>query len=147
MKGWLNTLFLTLSLNILLTCSIQEKQENINTINIQTKHQIQKQYVADIIQEYCKITSYKNIPEETDSSPHVTASGRYPYEGSTAISRDLKNKYKLNFGDLVYVHSLKKWYIIEDVTAEKIKNTIDILIHQEHIKTHKSKVLFVKFKK
>lgn len=103
---------------------------------------------VDIIKVKAKITSYKNVEQETDSFPNITASGRFVYEGSCAISRDIKTKYNVKFGDIVFVKNLNRFYIIEDVTSEKIKNTIDIFVykHKKHLPTIHSEVYIIKFK-
>ena len=87
------------------------------------------------------ITSYNNEAEQTDSSPHIMASNRMVYEGAVAISRDLRKKYNLKWGDIVEVFN--DYYVIEDLMNDKYKNRIDIFsfskeksksIHYKHQK-------------
>ena len=54
------------------------------------------------------------------------ASNRLVYEGAVAISRDLKKKYNIKYGDLVYIKVFDSFFVIEDTMNERIKNTIDV---------------------
>lgn len=72
------------------------------------------------------ITSYNNEVEQCDDTPNIMASNRLVYEGAVAISRDLKSKYRIKYGDLVYIKVLDSFFVIEDTMNERIKNTIDI---------------------
>ena len=71
------------------------------------------------------ITSYNNEESQTDSTPHIMASNRMVYEGAVAISRDLKEKYKLRWGDFVLLDS-DRLYVIEDLMNERYEKRIDI---------------------
>ena len=71
------------------------------------------------------ITSYNNEERQTDSTPHIMASNRMVYEGAVAISRDLKEKHKLKWGDFVLLDS-DRLYVIEDLMNERYKNQVDI---------------------
>lgn len=71
------------------------------------------------------ITSYNNEESQTDSTPHIMASNRMVYEGAVAISRDLKEKHKLKWGDFVLLDS-DRLYVIEDLMNERYKNQVDI---------------------
>lgn len=104
---------------------------------------------AEIIEvRHVKITSYKNVPEETDDTPNIAASSRFVYEGSCAVSPDLKRKYKLRFGDLVYIKKLNLPLVVEDVTHPKIMHTVDIFVHRskKHLPTIRSDIYLIKFK-
>ena len=72
------------------------------------------------------ITSYNNHANQTDSTPNIMASNRLVYEGAVAISRDLKTKYNLKWGDLIYIDTLQRYFVIEDLMNERFKNRIDI---------------------
>jgi len=72
------------------------------------------------------ITSYNNESKQTDNSPNIMASNRLVYEGAVAISRDLKTKYNLKWGDLIYIDTLQRYFVIEDLMNERFKNRIDI---------------------
>lgn len=71
------------------------------------------------------ITSYNNEESQTDDTPHIMASNRMVYEGAIAISRDIKDKYKLKWGDFVLINS-DRLYVIEDLMNERYKNQVDI---------------------
>lgn len=80
---------------------------------------------SDIIElDGITITSYNNKAEQTDDTPHIMASNRMVYEGAVAISRDLKSKYDLKYGDILE-HSTR-FFVIEDLMNERYKNRIDI---------------------
>lgn len=72
------------------------------------------------------ITSYNNESKQTDNTPNIMASNRLVYEGAIAISPDIKRKYKLKYGDLVYINALQRYYVIEDLMNSKFKNKLDI---------------------
>ena len=72
------------------------------------------------------ITSYNNEESQTDTTPHIMASNRMVYEGAVAISRDLKEKYKLKYGDFIYLNWSEKLYVIEDLMNERHKKQVDI---------------------
>ncbi len=82
------------------------------------------------------VTMYHPVPNQTDSSPYITASGfrldkKNPKKDRIiAISRDLKEK--LDFGDTVILQGIGKWdgeYVVHDVMNKRFKNRIDILIN------------------
>ena len=72
------------------------------------------------------ITSYNNEIQQCDDTPNIMASNRLVYEGAVAISRDLKKKYNIKYGDLVYIKVFDSFFVIEDTMNERIKNTIDV---------------------
>lgn len=72
------------------------------------------------------ITSYNNESSQTDDSPNIMASNRLVYEGAIAISRDLKTKYNLKWGDIIYVKTLQRYFIIEDLMNKRFNNRLDI---------------------
>jgi 3D (Asp-Asp-Asp) domain-containing protein len=82
------------------------------------------------------VTMYHPVPNQTDATPYITASGfrldkKNPKKDRIiAISRDLKQK--LDFGDTVILQGIGKWdgeYIVHDVMNKRFKNRIDILIN------------------
>ena len=87
-----------------------------------------------------KITAYNPVVNQTDAQPLTTASNRPVYEGCIAISQDIVNKYKLKFGDLVFIPSLNRTYIYEDKMAygrkpgeRVITNTIDVFMYNTEV--------------
>lgn len=89
-----------------------------------------------------KITAYNNECRQTDSTPNTMASNRIVYEGAVAISSDIVKKYKLKFGDIVYIPVLGSYFVFEDKMGNgrkenerTITNTIDIFtFDKEHSK-------------
>lgn len=77
------------------------------------------------------ITSYNNKVNQTDSTPNIMASNRVVYEGSVAVSRDIKKKYKLYYGDILYIPVLDKYFVIEDLMNKRFSNRIDIFTYDE----------------
>lgn len=77
------------------------------------------------------ITSYNNTKAQTDSTPNIMASNRVVYEGAVAVSRDIKKKYKLHYGDILYIPVLDKYFVIEDLMNKRFSNRIDIFTYDE----------------
>lgn len=82
------------------------------------------------------ITAYNALPNQTNKHPYTMASNRTVYEGAVAISQDIIDKYKLKFGDIVYIKDLMHYYIFEDKMAygrkegeRVITDTIDIFMY------------------
>ncbi len=82
------------------------------------------------------VTMYHPVPNQTDATPYITASGfqlnrKNPKKHRIiAISRDLRKK--LNFGDTVILQGIGKWdgeYVVHDVMNKRFRNRIDILIN------------------
>jgi 3D (Asp-Asp-Asp) domain-containing protein len=82
-------------------------------------------------------TMYHPVPEQTDSTPNVTADGTvieidnasdYRY---IAVSRDLHRRYggDFNFDDIVYIRSdeLTGFFIVKDLMNARFTNRIDFL--------------------
>lgn len=93
---------------------------------INIKYDLSKVEYTKLLLKDITITSYNNEQNQTDSTPNITASNRLVYEGSIAISRDLKTKYNLKFGDIVYIPNFKTYYVIEDLMNKRFKNSVDI---------------------
>lgn len=80
-----------------------------------------------------RITCYTNRVEECDSTPNITATGRIVYEGSCAISQDLF-RVKVKPGDIVYVETIKKYFVVEDTMNKKNTQHLDIFMFKKHLK-------------
>jgi len=50
-----------------------------------------------------EITAYNPLPNQTDSTPFITASLQRVKNGIVALSRDLEEEYDLQFGDRIYL--------------------------------------------
>ena len=101
---------------------IQRFNNNYERINIRFSLQETKRIDISNI----TITSYNNEIQQCDDTPDIMASNRLVYEGAVAISRDLKKKYNIKYGDLVYIKVFDSFFVIEDTMNERIKNTIDV---------------------
>lgn len=95
--------------------------------------EIPKPYVVPVT-----VTIYHPVPEQTDSTPDITASGKkinIRKAGSyriVAVSRDLLSRWggPLSYGDVVYIDnagSLSGWYVVEDTMHPRWKKRVDIL--------------------
>lgn len=74
------------------------------------------------------ITYYTDNPAENmNTLPVLTASGDIPFVGGCAISRDIKRKYDIEFGDILYIQN-KGFYVINDLMAWHKKNRADIFV-------------------
>lgn len=90
---------------------------------------------VDVRPEIVTLTTYVPTARETDSTPHITASG-YRIDTSNpkkhhiiAVSRDLKRKW--GFNRKVRIRKAGKYngtYTIKDVMNKRFKNRIDILV-------------------
>jgi len=104
----------------------------------------EEEYVDKIIEkeklpyDIVTVTTYTISPDQTDSTPLITASGfkldsLNPKKHKViAISRDLKRKYK--FGQKVRVKGAGKLdgvYTVRDLMAKRWTKKIDILINPE----------------
>lgn len=85
-----------------------------------------------------EVTMYNAVPEQTDSSPFITASGDVidPDKASeyrwVAVSRDLHERWggSLRFGDLIYIQSGSQYdgvYIVKDTMNKRWTKRIDVL--------------------
>lgn len=70
---------------------------------------------------YMRITAYSSTPNQTDSTPFTTADGATVHDGVVATNL-------LPFGTKIKIPALfgDKVFTVEDRTALRIKNTIDI---------------------
>lgn len=132
--------------------NLQNISENISLINeIQIK---ETEIIGNILKEIEKndyiyssvektnvrkvvATIYHPVPEQTDSTPDITADGtKFNIEMATeyryiAISRDLHTRYGgyLNFNDVVYVESdeIRGFFIVKDLMNARFTDRIDFL--------------------
>ena len=65
------------------------------------------------------ITSYRSVPEQTDSSPFITATGEHVTPHGVALSRDLLKRWggPIDYGDYIYIegHGIK---VVNDCMAD-----------------------------
>ena len=75
-----------------------------------------------------KMTAYSARACETDSTPNITASNKRVKEGYIALSRDIEKKFRLRFGDKVYVKGIG-FFEFQDRMHRRKKRQIDIFMH------------------
>ena len=68
-----------------------------------------------------RITAYASVPDETDSTPFITANGTYVHNGIVAVNG-------LPFGTKIEIPSLfgDQVFTVEDRTSTKVHDTVDI---------------------
>ena len=75
------------------------------------------------------ITSYRSVPEQTDSTPFITASGSHVSPYGVALSRELLDRWggQVKYGDTVYIEGfgLK---VVNDTMHPRHKNHVDIWV-------------------
>lgn len=75
------------------------------------------------------ITSYRSVPNQTDSSPFTTSIGERVHPHGIAVSRNLLKRWggPLDYGDTVYIegYGVK---IVNDCMHERHKNHVDIWV-------------------
>jgi len=103
--------------------------------------------------ETVTLTTYSPTEGETDSTPHLTASGfKIDKENPKrhriiAVSRDLKKKWP--FGTKVRIKKAGKYngvYTVKDVMNKRHENRIDILIGEDDKQTKIKNVKITKIK-
>ena len=103
--------------------------------------------------ETVTLTTYSPTEGETDSTPHLTASGFKIDKDNPkrhriiAVSRDLKKKWP--FGTKVRIKNAGKYngvYTVKDVMNKRHKNRIDILIGEDDKQTKIKNVKITKIK-
>ncbi len=90
-----------------------------------TKQDNLSQYVMTVT-----VTAYSPSVDETDSTPHTTASNRRVRDGICALSRDIEKEFDLKFGDMIYLYFKEGIEICEfqDRMNLRIRKTVDLFI-------------------
>jgi 3D (Asp-Asp-Asp) domain-containing protein len=76
---------------------------------------------SGIVLPNMRVTAYASVPDETDSTPFITANGTYVHDGvaaSNILPFGTKIEIPAVFGDKIFT--------IEDRTSPKFKGTIDL---------------------
>ena len=139
----MNTSILTLLLSM--SPLVMETGKTSNIFNYPLK--ISK----PISYETVTLTTYSTTIGQTDSTPHITASG-FKIDTTNpkkhriiAVSRDLKKKWP--FGTKVRIKKAGKYngvYTVKDVMNKRYKNRIDILIGEDDKQTTMNNVKITK---
>lgn len=111
----------------LLTCTPLLENELI----IPTVYELPENYKTYSF-ENIKVTAYNNVPNQTDSTPNITASNRPVHEGIVALSRDFFKK-GVRFGDLLYIDCFDSWYIVEDKMNARFTNRVDVFLFDKDL--------------
>ena len=146
----MNTSILTILLSLLITILLSLFPLSINIGNVPNSYiEVRK----PISYETVTLTTYSPTEGETDSTPHLTASGfKIDKENPErhriiAVSRDLKKKWP--FGTKVRIKKAGKYngvYTVKDVMNKRYKNRIDILIGEDDKQTKIKNVKITKIK-
>lgn len=74
-------------------------------------------------------TAYRSVPEQTDSSPFITATGGRVHENGVALSRNLLKRWGglVNYGDIIYVEDIG-FKVVNDTMNKRHFNHIDIWV-------------------
>lgn len=73
------------------------------------------------------VTAYNPVPNQTDDTPHITASNKTVDEGMAALSRDLEKQFGFKFGDQIKLLGIGE-YQFEDRMHRRWKRKVDILM-------------------
>lgn len=76
------------------------------------------------------ITFYTSRPEETDSTPFITADGTRVRDGIIAISRDLFEHF--DYGDSLFVDGYG-WFEVRDCMNKRWKKRVDIWVGSKKV--------------
>jgi len=83
-----------------------------------------------------QVTSYRSVPEQTDSTPFRTSIGTRVRKGICAVSRDVVNKQDtglLKYGDIVWIEvindpELSRFCLVADTMNKRHKNSVDFWV-------------------
>jgi hypothetical protein len=73
------------------------------------------------------ITAYKYSEDSQNTADGSTIRAGVVW---CAVSPDMINKYNLSFGDTIFYNDVG--YAIHDLTNDRLRNTVDILIHDNN---------------
>ena len=95
--------------------------------NIRARAEEQKNEFEVIKTYTVRATGYSSTPDQTDSTPFITASGTYVRDGIIAANV-YENGRRLPFGTLVRIPEIygDKIFVVEDRMNIRYKNNIDI---------------------
>ena len=85
--------------------------------------------LAPIFLGNLQITSYRSVPEQTDSSPFIAADGHHVHPYGVAVSRDLHQRWggPLKFGDVLYVEGVG-FKVVNDTMNKRHRTAIDVWV-------------------
>ena len=76
------------------------------------------------------LTSYRSVPNQTDSTPYITSIGHRVSEEGMAVSQDLIRNKKVCYGDVVLIDSGIGYEsrVVNDTMNKRHKNWVDIWV-------------------
>ena len=108
-----------------------------------------KLILAGLLLGNMTITSYRSVPEQTDSTPFITASGERVHKHGVALSRNYLKRWggPVEYGDLVYIEGFG-FKIVNDTMHPRHQNNIDIWVgtyeEEKAIDVKRGKVWLIK---
>jgi 3D (Asp-Asp-Asp) domain-containing protein len=78
-----------------------------------------------------KLTAYRPIKGQTDSTPDFTAINTPAVMGICAVSQDLLSGGKLHYGDVILIPGLGV-YLVMDTMNARHRQSVDILVYTRH---------------
>lgn len=87
-----------------------------------------------------KVTAYRPIKSQTDSTPDFTSINTPAVMGICAVSQDLLKAGTFHYGDVILVPSLGV-YLVMDTMNARCRQSIDILVYTRH----QEKIIGVRF--
>lgn len=75
------------------------------------------------------VTSYRSVPNQTDSSPYYTSIGEHVHPHGVALSRDLLKRWggPIDYGDTIYVEGIGL-KVVNDCMNERYTNRVDVWV-------------------
>jgi len=76
-----------------------------------------------------QITSYRSVPEQTDSTPFITATGQHTHDSGVALSRDLLSRWNgsVRYGDIIYIDGFG-FKVVNDCMNKRHTKAVDIWV-------------------
>ena len=82
--------------------------------------------IAALQGEPARITSYRSVPEQTDSTPNWTSTGEHVAPGGCAVSRDLLHG-GVPYGTWLYIDGFGLCRV-NDTTHPRLRRTVDLWV-------------------
>lgn len=73
------------------------------------------------------VTSYRSVPEQTDSSPFITSIGERTHRNGVAVSQDLLRNGVVKYGDIIFVEGYG-FKVVNDTMNARHKNHVDLWV-------------------
>lgn len=73
------------------------------------------------------LTSYRSVPEQTDTSPYWTSIGERVNSHGVAVSQDLLKSGIVRYGDLLYIEG-QGFKVVNDCMNSRLKKSVDVWV-------------------